>query len=230
MDDDTSAEIKLAQNDLKITSGLVKKLDGKFNYQEISNDKSKIDISFKEFEFKGVIDALFILSDLDKTPFYRGHISPTFNTQFTSSFKNAISFLENKRVKTIVFDNSIEESQEKIDFIQQIYNDFKDISVIYLEKNEVISQKLFQAIDDEVRKSLVKKITSSFFDFVLKDVLIIDDLSEIKNIEENFKNVMKNFDIVFVKSIESIKNQLIKRFLNWLLLILHISVKRVKCS
>ncbi|MEC7181573.1 MAG: response regulator, partial [Bdellovibrionota bacterium] len=150
-----------------------------------------------------------ILKDLDKAPIYKGHISPSFKAQFTSSFKNALSFLENNRVKTIIFDNSIEESQEKIDFIQQIYNDFKDIPVTYLEKNEAISQKLFQAIEDEVNKSLVKKLPV-LFDFILRDILIVDSLDENKNIEKNFKNVMKSYEIIFVKSIESIKNQLDK--------------------
>ena len=180
-------------------------MGGKFNYEELNNEKSIINISFKEFEFKGVIDTLFILKDLDKAPIYNSHISPSFKTQFTSSFKNALSFLENSGVKTIIFDNSIEESQEKIDFIQQIYNDFKDIPVTYLEKNEAISQKLFQAIEDEVNKKPVKKLPV-LFDFILKDILIVDSLDENKNIEKTLKNVMKSYDIIFVKSIESIKN------------------------
>ncbi len=209
IDDDTSKEINLSQNDLKLTSGLVKKIDGKFKYEELDNEKNSISISFKEFEFIGVIDALFILRDLETVPFYKNHIPPNFITQFTSSFKSAINFLENKRVKTIIFDNSIEESQEKMDFIQQIYNDHKDVSIIYQEKEEAISLKLFQSIKDEVSKSLVKRLPV-LFDFVLRDVLIVDDLEENKEFEKGFINVMKKFDIIFVRNIESIKNQLDK--------------------
>ena len=209
LDEDASTEINLSQNDLKLASGLVKKVNGKFKYEELSKEKSSINISFQEFEFKGVVDALFILRDLDKAPIYKGHISPSFVTEFTGSFKSAQNFLENKRVKTIIFDNSIEESQEKIDFIQQAYNDYKEVSIIYQEKDEAISQKLFQSIEDEIRKSLVKNLPI-LFNFSLKDVLIVDIFDENKKIEENFKDVMKEFDIVFVKNIENIKKQLEK--------------------
>ena len=113
---------------------------------------------------------------------FKGFYYFSFHRLFWKGKKNT----KKQRVKVLFFDNSLDETQEKMDFIQNIYNDFSEMALVNLEKGEVISPTLVHNIE-EVEASQIKDLPI-YLDFTLKDIIVVDS-KEIHSLSQNLKKL-----------------------------------------
>ena len=129
---------------------------------------------FNAYTPKKNIDILFILKNLKSHKRPQAIFDSSHKCIYVSNFNKAKKLLEINSVKVVCFDNQIEETQDKLDFIQTLYEESSLSSVHFLDEVSFSDKKNVEKIKNDILKSSIKDLPV-LFNFEFRDILLIDN-------------------------------------------------------